>query len=57
MELPNNVQHSCIRKPIKLYFLDKGYYYTKRPLLANTLNDMNFKNINIWDKNIKNHLI
>ena len=53
MQLPNNVQHPCIRKPIELYFLDKGCYYKKRTLLVNTLNNMNFKNINIWDRNIK----
>ena len=57
MELPNIVQHPCIRKPIQLYFLDKRYYYRKWPLLVNTLNNMNFNNINIWDKNIKNHLL
>ena len=57
MELPNNVQLPCIRKPIELYFLDKGCYYRKRPLLVNTLNNMKFKNINIWYKNIKNHLV
>ena len=57
MELPNNIQHPCIRKPIELYCLDKECYCRKRPLLVNTLNNMNFKNINIWDKNIKNHLV